>query len=135
VNIVRGFTEHRRNMAALKDKLHAVELTAAALAYGLDRSDPSVITIYDLGSGTFDISILEKQKGVFGVKSTNSDTHLGSEDFDIILLNHILAEFKKESGIDLSQDWIAIQRIHETAEKAKISRVTGTRTYVQSHRV
>jgi molecular chaperone DnaK (HSP70) len=120
VNIVRDFIERRKNMAALKDKLHAVELTAAALAYSLDRSDPSVIAVYDLGSGTFDISILEMQKGVFGVKSTNGDTHLGGEDFDIILLKHILAEFKKESGIDLSQDRIAIQRIHDTAEKAKI---------------
>jgi molecular chaperone DnaK len=96
----------------------------------LDRSDPSVITVYDLGSGTFDISILEKQKGVFGVKSTNGDTHLGGEDFDIILLNHILAEFKKESGIDLSQDRIAIQRIHETAEKAKIELSSTTQTEV-----
>ncbi|KAG1730226.1 Hsp70 protein-domain-containing protein [Suillus occidentalis] len=98
-----------KDAGQIADKLHAVELTVAALAYGLDRSDLSVITVYDLGSGTFDISILEKQKGVFGVKSTNGDTHLGGEDFDITLFNHILAG-----------DRIAIQRIHETAEKAKI---------------
>jgi molecular chaperone DnaK len=106
------------------------EPTAAALAYGLDRSDSSVIAVYDLGGGTFDISILEMQKGVFEVKSTNGDTHLGGEDFDIILLNHILAEFKKESGIDLSQDRIAIQRIRETAEKAKIELSSTTQTEI-----
>ena len=77
---------------------------AATLAYGLDRSDSSVIAVYDLGGGTFDISILEMQKGVLEVKSTNGDMHLGSEDFDIILVNHLPAEFKKESGIDLSTD-------------------------------
>ncbi|KAG2366202.1 heat shock protein [Suillus spraguei] len=106
------------------------EPTAAALAYGLDRSDSSVIAVYDLGGGTFDISILEMQKGVFEVKSTNGDTHLGGEDFDIILLNNILAEFKKESGIDLSQDRIAIQRIRETAEKAKIELSSTTQTEI-----
>lgn len=106
------------------------EPTAAALAYGLDRSDSSVIAVYDLGGGTFDISILEMQKGVFEVKSTNGDTHLGGEDFDIILLNHILAEFKKESGIDLSQDRIAIQRIRETAEKAKIELSSTSQTEI-----
>jgi molecular chaperone DnaK (HSP70) len=77
------------------------EPTAAALAYGLDRSDSSVIAVYDLGGGTFNISILEMQKGVFEVKSTNDDTHLSSEDFDVILVNHLLAEFK-ESGALIS---------------------------------
>jgi molecular chaperone DnaK len=96
------------------------EPTAAALAYGLDRADSSVIAVYDLGGGTFDISILEMQKGVFEVKSTNGDTHLGGEDFDIVLVEHILSEFKKESGIDLSSEPMAIQRIREAAEKAKI---------------
>ena len=96
------------------------EPTAAALAYGLDKTDSAVIAVYDLGGGTFDISILEMQKGVFEVKSTNGDTHLGGEDFDILLVNHILAEFKKESGIDVSKDRMAIQRIREAAEKAKI---------------
>ncbi|EKM53395.1 uncharacterized protein PHACADRAFT_259748 [Phanerochaete carnosa HHB-10118-sp] len=96
------------------------EPTAAALAYGLDRADNSVIAVYDLGGGTFDISILEMQKGVFEVKSTNGDTHLGGEDFDIALIEHILKEFRKESGIDLSKEPMAIQRVREAAEKAKI---------------
>ncbi|KAL1661364.1 heat shock protein 70 family [Schizophyllum commune] len=96
------------------------EPTAAALAYGVDRADSSVIAVYDLGGGTFDISILEMQKGVFEVKSTNGDTHLGGEDFDIALVNYLLDEFKKEHGIDLSGDRMAIQRIREAAEKAKI---------------
>jgi molecular chaperone DnaK len=95
------------------------EPTAAALAYGLDKNDSAVIAVYDLGGGTFDVSILEMQKGVFEVKSTNGDTHLGGEDFDIALVNHILAEFKKESGLDVSNDRMAIQRIREAAEKAK----------------
>ncbi|KAL1746686.1 heat shock protein 70 family [Schizophyllum fasciatum] len=96
------------------------EPTAAALAYGVDRADSSVIAVYDLGGGTFDISILEMQKGVFEVKSTNGDTHLGGEDFDISLVTYLLEEFKKEHGIDLSNDRMAIQRIREAAEKAKI---------------
>ncbi|KAK7036441.1 Hsp70 ATPase ssc1 [Paramarasmius palmivorus] len=106
------------------------EPTAAALAYGLDKSDNAVIAVYDLGGGTFDISILEMQKGVFEVKSTNGDTHLGGEDFDIVLVNHILEEFKKESGIDLSQDRMAIQRIREAAEKAKIELSSTTQTEI-----
>jgi molecular chaperone DnaK len=96
------------------------EPTAAALAYGLDRADNSVIAVYDLGGGTFDISILEMQKGVFEVKSTNGDTHLGGEDFDVVLVEHILNEFKKEASIDLKNDRMAIQRVREAAEKAKI---------------
>lgn len=96
------------------------EPTAAALAYGLDKQDSAVIAVYDLGGGTFDVSILEMQKGVFEVKSTNGDTHLGGEDFDIALVNHILSEFKKETGNDVSKDRMAIQRIREAAEKAKI---------------
>ncbi|KAG9041997.1 70-kilodalton heat shock protein [Tulasnella sp. UAMH 9824] len=106
------------------------EPTAAALAYGLDKSENSVIAVYDLGGGTFDISILEMQKGVFEVKSTNGDTHLGGEDFDIALLNHILAEFKKESSIDLSNDRMAIQRIREAAEKAKIELSSTNQTEI-----
>ncbi|KAK0212431.1 heat shock protein 70 family [Desarmillaria ectypa] len=106
------------------------EPTAAALAYGLDRSESSVIAVYDLGGGTFDISILEKQGGVFEVKSTNGDTHLGGEDFDILLVNHILNEFKKESGIDLNGDRMAIQRIREAAEKAKIELSSTTQTEI-----
>src|SRR5690606_557078 len=96
------------------------EPTAAALAYGLDKSEDKIVAVFDLGGGTFDISILEIQKGVFEVKSTNGDTHLGGEDFDIALVRHLVDAFKKESGIDLSNDRMAIQRIREAAEKAKI---------------
>jgi molecular chaperone DnaK len=106
------------------------EPTAAALAYGLDRADSSVIAVYDLGGGTFDISILEMQKGVFEVKSTNGDTHLGGEDFDIVLVNYILNEFKKESGMDLGNDRMAIQRIREAAEKAKIELSSTSQTEI-----
>jgi molecular chaperone DnaK len=106
------------------------EPTAAALAYGLDRADSSVIAVYDLGGGTFDISILEMQKGVFEVKSTNGDTHLGGEDFDIVLVNYILNEFKKESGLDLGNDRMAIQRIREAAEKAKIELSSTSQTEI-----
>jgi len=106
------------------------EPTAAALAYGLDRTDNSVIAVYDLGGGTFDISILEMQKGVFEVKSTNGDTHLGGEDFDVILVEHILEHFKKEEGLDLKNDAMAIQRVREAAEKAKIELSSTTQTEI-----
>ncbi|KAF2805753.1 mitochondrial heat shock protein-like protein [Mytilinidion resinicola] len=104
------------------------EPTAAALAYGLDKSTDSVIAVYDLGGGTFDISILEIQNGVFEVKSTNGDTHLGGEDFDITLVRHLVQQFKKEQGIDLSGDRMAIQRIREAAEKAKIELSSSLQT-------
>ncbi|CAH7666410.1 hsp70-like protein [Phakopsora pachyrhizi] len=104
------------------------EPTAAALAYGLDRDESRQIAVYDLGGGTFDISILEMQKGVFEVKSTNGDTHLGGEDFDIVLVEHIISEFKKDTGIDLSKDRMAIQRIREAAEKAKIELSSTSQT-------
>jgi molecular chaperone DnaK len=116
----RQATKDAGSIAGLEVLRVINEPTAAALAYGLDKQDSAVIAVYDLGGGTFDISILEMQKGVFEVKSTNGDTHLGGEDFDITLVNHILAEFKKESGLDVSKDRMAIQRIREAAEKAKI---------------
>ena len=97
------------------------EPTATTLAYGLDCADLSVITIYDLSGGTYNISMLEMQKGVFKVKSTNGDTHLGGKDFDIVLVDHILNDFKKDSGLYLSKDHMAIQHICEGAEKAKIN--------------
>ena len=96
------------------------EPTAAALAYGLEKADAKVVAVFDLGGGTFDISILDIDNGVFEVKSTNGDTHLGGEDFDIVLLREIVSRFKAESGIDLENDRMAIQRIREAAEKAKI---------------
>ncbi|OQR96969.1 heat shock 70 kDa protein, mitochondrial precursor [Achlya hypogyna] len=95
------------------------EPTAAALAYGLDKADGKVIAVFDLGGGTFDVSILEISGGVFEVKSTNGDTLLGGEDFDEELLRYLVGEFKRESGIDLSGDVLAMQRLREAAEKAK----------------
>jgi molecular chaperone DnaK len=96
------------------------EPTAAALAYGLEKGDGKVIAVYDLGGGTFDVSILEISGGVFEVKATNGDTHLGGEDFDNTLLDFLVAEFKRDQGIDLSKDRLALQRLREAAEKAKI---------------
>lgn len=95
------------------------EPTAAALAYGLEKQD-EIVAVYDLGGGTFDVSILEISGGVFEVKATNGDTHLGGEDFDNVMLDHLVAEFKKDQGIDLSKDRLALQRLREAAEKAKI---------------
>lgn len=104
------------------------EPTAAALAYGLEKEADRVVAVYDLGGGTFDISVLEIQNGVFEVKSTNGDTHLGGEDFDILLVRHLVQQFKKDSGIDLSNDRMAIQRIREAAEKAKIELSSSLQT-------
>ncbi|XHG03306.1 hypothetical protein AWENTII_006617 [Aspergillus wentii] len=106
------------------------EPTAAALAYGLEKEADRVVAVYDLGGGTFDISVLEIQKGVFEVKSTNGDTHLGGEDFDINLVRHIVNNFKQESGLDLSGDRMAIQRIREAAEKAKIELSSSLQTEI-----
>jgi molecular chaperone DnaK len=96
------------------------EPTASALAYGMDKKKNEVIAVYDLGGGTFDISVLELGEGVFEVKSTNGDTHLGGDDFDQRIINWLVQEFKKDSGVDLSQDRMALQRLKEAAEKAKI---------------
>ncbi|KAF6376278.1 hypothetical protein mRhiFer1_006572 [Rhinolophus ferrumequinum] len=104
------------------------EPTAAALAYGLDKSEDRVIAVYDLGGGTFNISILEIQKGVFEVKSTNGDTFLGGEDFDQTLLQHIVKEFKRETGVDLIKDNMALQRVQEVAEKAKYELSSSVQT-------
>uniref|UniRef100_A0ABI7Z8Q8 Stress-70 protein, mitochondrial n=1 Tax=Felis catus TaxID=9685 RepID=A0ABI7Z8Q8_FELCA len=104
------------------------EPTAAALAYGLDKSEDKIIAVYDLGGGTFDISILEIQKGVFEVKSTNGDTFLGGEDFDQALLRHIVREFKRETGVDLTKDNMALQRVREAAEKAKCELSSSVQT-------
>lgn len=104
------------------------EPTAAALAYGLDKQKQGTIAVYDLGGGTFDISILEIGDGVFEVKSTNGDTFLGGEDFDMRLVEYLAAEFKKEQGIDLTKDKLALQRLKEAAEKAKIELSSTTQT-------
>ena len=104
------------------------EPTAAALAYGLDKKGAGTIAVYDLGGGTFDVSILEIGDGVFEVKSTNGDTFLGGEDFDMRLVEYFAAEFKKENGIDLTKDKLALQRLKEAAEKAKIELSSATQT-------
>ncbi len=96
------------------------EPTAAALAYGLDKKKEEKVAVFDLGGGTYDISVLELAEGVFEVKSTNGDTHLGGDDFDQRLIDWLVAEFKKDQGIDLSKDPMALQRLKEAAEKAKM---------------
>ncbi len=106
------------------------EPTAAALAYGLDKKDAGIIAVYDLGGGTFDVSILEIGDGVFEVKSTNGDTFLGGEDFDMRIVDYLADEFKKESSIDLRSDKLALQRLKEAAEKAKIELSSGTQTEI-----
>ncbi len=106
------------------------EPTAASLAYGLDKKKNQKIAVYDLGGGTFDVSILELGDGVFEVKSTNGDTFLGGEDFDNAIVNYLLSEFKKESGIDLKSDKLALQRLKEAAEKAKIELSSATQTEI-----
>ncbi len=106
------------------------EPTAAALAYGLDKNDGKTIAVYDLGGGTFDVSILEIGDGVFEVKSTNGDTFLGGEDFDARIIEHLAAEFKTESGIDLRNDKLALQRLKEASEKAKIELSSTQQTEV-----
>ena len=107
------------------------EPTAASLAYGLDKKKTSKkIAVYDLGGGTFDVSILELGDGVFEVKSTNGDTFLGGEDFDNTIVDYLLSEFKKDNGIDLKSDKLALQRLKEAAEKAKIELSSATQTEI-----
>ncbi len=106
------------------------EPTAASLAYGLDKKANKKIAVYDLGGGTFDVSILELGDGVFEVKSTNGDTFLGGEDFDNAIVDYLLSEFKKENGIDLKSDKLALQRLKEAAEKAKIELSSATQTEI-----
>jgi molecular chaperone DnaK len=121
----RQATKDAGRIAGLDVKRIINEPTAAALAYGLDKKKEEKIAVYDLGGGTFDISILELGDGVFEVKSSNGDTHLGGDDFDQRIIDWLLAEFKKEQGIDLSKDQQALQRLKEAAEKAKIE-LSGT---------
>ncbi|TBN40480.1 molecular chaperone DnaK [Paracoccus subflavus] len=106
------------------------EPTAAALAYGLDKKDSKTIAVYDLGGGTFDITILEIDDGLFEVKSTNGDTFLGGEDFDMRIVNYLAEEFKKEHGVDLTRDKMALQRLKEAAEKAKIELSSSSQTEI-----
>ena len=116
----RQATKEAGEIAGLKVLRIINEPTAAALAYGLDKKKDEKIAVYDLGGGTFDISILELGDGVFEVKSTNGDTHLGGDDFDQVIIDWLVDEFKKDEGIDLKKDPMALQRLKEAAEKAKI---------------
>jgi len=106
------------------------EPTAAALAYGLDKKETQIIAVYDLGGGTFDVTVLEIDDGLFEVKSTNGDTFLGGEDFDMRIVNYLAEEFKKENGVDLTKDKMALQRLKEAAEKAKIELSSSSQTEI-----
>ncbi len=127
----RQATKEAGEIAGLKVSRIINEPTAASLAYGLDKKDRDMkIAVFDLGGGTFDISILELGDGVFEVKSTNGDTHLGGDDFDDVIINWLAEEFKKEEGLDLRKDPMALQRLKDAAEKAKIELSSGTSTEI-----
>jgi molecular chaperone DnaK len=127
----RQATKEAGQIAGLEVKRIINEPTAAALAYGLDKRDIDMkIAVFDLGGGTFDISILELGDGVFEVKSTDGDTHLGGDDFDQVIINWLADEFKKDEGIDLTQDPMALQRLKEAAEKAKVEISSSTQTEI-----
>ncbi|MGQ9559324.1 MAG: molecular chaperone DnaK [Candidatus Oleimicrobiaceae bacterium] len=124
----RNATKEAGEIAGLKVRRIINEPTAASLAYGLDKKKDEKIAVFDLGGGTFDISILEIGEGVFEVKATNGDTHLGGDDFDQRIIDWIVSEFKKQEGVDLSKDPMALQRLKEAAEKAKCELSTVTQT-------
>jgi molecular chaperone DnaK len=126
----RQATKDAGKIAGLEVERIINEPTAAALAYGLDKKEAGVIAVYDLGGGTFDVSILEIGDGVFEVKSTNGDTFLGGEDFDMRIVDYLADEFKKEQGVNLRGDKLALQRLKEAAEKAKIELSSATQTEV-----
>jgi molecular chaperone DnaK len=126
----RQATKDAGDIAGLEVLRIINEPTAASLAYGLDKKKDEVVAVYDLGGGTFDISILDLGQGVFEVKSTNGDTHLGGDDWDVRLMDYLADEFKKTEGIDLRKDPMALQRLREAAEKAKIELSGATQTQV-----
>jgi molecular chaperone DnaK len=126
----RQATKDAGKIAGLEVKRIINEPTAAALAYGLEKNKEEKVVVYDLGGGTFDVSVLELGDGVFEVKSTNGDTHLGGDDFDVTVINYLIDEFKKDQGIDLKKDKAAMQRLKEAAEKAKIELSTTNETNV-----
>lgn len=126
----RQATKEAGEIAGLEVVRIINEPTAASLAYGLDKGHEHKIAVYDLGGGTFDVSILEMGDGVFEVLATNGDTHLGGDDFDQVIIDWILAEFKKEQGVDLSGDNVAVQRLKEAAEKAKIELSSSNETEI-----
>ncbi|MDO8620986.1 MAG: molecular chaperone DnaK [Candidatus Levybacteria bacterium] len=126
----RQATKQAGEIAGLEVLRIINEPTAAALAYGLDKKNAHTIAVYDLGGGTFDISILELGEGVYEVKSTNGDTHLGGDDFDQVIINFLAEEFEKENNVDLRKDSQALQRLRESAEKAKIELSTSTEAQI-----
>jgi len=126
----RQATKDAGQIAGLEVLRIVNEPTAAALAYGLDKKKDEIVAVYDLGGGTFDISILQLGEGVFEVKATNGDTHLGGDDFDQRIIDWLVEEFKKDQGIDLRNDRQALQRLKEAAEKAKIELSTTMQTEV-----
>jgi len=126
----RQATKQAGEIAGLKVERIINEPTAAALAYGLDKKNAHTVAVYDLGGGTFDISILELGDGVFEVKATNGDTHLGGDDFDQVIMNWIIDEFKKDNGVDLKKDAQALQRVRDVAEKAKIELSSAMETEI-----
>src|SRR5947207_2763673 len=128
ITVPAYFNDSQRNATKDAGKIAGLEVlriinepTAASLAYGLDKKKDEEIAVYDLGGGTFDISVLEIGDGVFEVKATNGDTHLGGDDWDAKIMDWVVSEFKKDTGIDLTKQPDAIQRIKEEAEKAKIA--------------
>jgi molecular chaperone DnaK len=126
----RQATKDAGKIANLEVKRIINEPTAAALAFGLDKTDGKVLAVYDLGGGTFDISILEISGGVFEVKATNGDTALGGEDFDLCMQEYLVSEFKSQHGMDITKDKLALQRIREAAEKAKIELSSTNQTEI-----
>lgn len=126
----RQATKDAGKIAGLEVKRIINEPTAASLAYGLDKKGEEKIAVFDLGGGTFDVSVLEIGDGVFEVKSTSGDTHLGGEDFDLRIIDYIATEFKKDQGIDVKSDKMALQRLKEAAEKAKMELSTSTETSI-----
>lgn len=126
----RQATKDAGKIANLEVKRIINEPTAAALAFGLDKTDGKVIAVYDLGGGTFDISILEISGGVFEVKATNGDTALGGEDFDLVIQQFLVDEFKSQHGMDITGDKLALQRVREAAEKAKIELSSTNQTEI-----
>ena len=117
-------------LPALKCFASSTSQQLLPLSYGMEKNDGKTIAVYDLGGGTFDVSILEIGDGVFEVKSTNGDTFLGGEDFDMTLVDYLAAEFKKDQGVDLKSDKLALQRLKEAAEKAKIELSSSAQTEV-----